>query len=454
MRRRLACVIALSLLAALFVSALGSRQITKSGGATSRAAALDASSAREQQIAQAAEALRSQMIAQRRDFHMHPELSNREERTSRIVAERLRALGLEDVRTGVGRYGVTALLKGARPGPVVAVRADMDALPIRETNDVPYKSLTPGVKHACGHDVHTTVELGVAEVLSKMRGEINGTIKFIFQPAEEGAPPGEEGGAALMIKEGALENPRPQAIFGLHTEPNLQVGQMGYQVGPAMASSDTFTITIHGKDAHGAQPQLGIDAVVVASEAVLALQHIRSRRIDPLEPLVITVGTIQGGKRFNIIAGEVKMTGTMRTLNDQVRERAQALMKETLLSVTAAYGATFELTFENGNPVTYNEPSLVERTLPTIKRVVGDSNTVSLKPFMPAEDFAHYQKVVPGFYYFLGVGNRAKGISAGWHTPEFDVDEESLVIGVKVMSNVLLDYLDQHQIPAGGAARP
>ena len=445
-RRRIACVLAVALLMALIVSAASERRIDGSS------AAARAASTREQQVAQAAEAMRSQLISQRRDFHMHPELSNREERTARIVAERLRALGLEDVRTGVGRHGVTALLKGAKPGPVVAVRADMDALPIQETNDVPYKSLTPGVKHACGHDAHTTIELGVAEVLSKMRGEIAGTIKFIFQPAEEGAPTGEEGGARLMIKEGALENPRPQAIFGLHTEPNLQAGQVGYQAGPAMASSDTFSIVIRGKDSHGAQPQMGIDSIVVASEAVLALQHIRSRRIDPLEPLVITIGTIQGGRRFNIIAGEVKMTGTMRTLNEQVRERAQAMMKETLQSVTAAYGATFELTFENGNPVTYNEPALVERMLPTIRRVVGDTNAVALRPFMPAEDFSLYQKVVPGFFYFLGVGNRAKGITAGWHTAEFDIDEESLVVGVKVMSNVLLDYLDQHSAATSNAA--
>src|ERR1051325_8748791 len=445
-RRRIACVLAVALLMALIVSAASERRIDGSS------AAARAASTREQQVAQAAEAMRSQLISQRRDFHMHPELSNREERTARIVAERLRALGLEDVRTGVGRHGVTALLKGAKPGPVVAVRADMDALPIQETNDVPYKSLTPGVKHACGHDAHTTIELGVAEVLSKMRGEIAGTIKFIFQPAEEGAPTGEEGGARLMIKEGALENPRPQAIFGLHTEPNLQAGQVGYQAGPAMASSDTFSIVIRGKDSHGAQPQMGIDSIVVASEAVLALQHIRSRRIDPLEPLVITIGTIQGGRRFNIIAGEVKMTGTMRTLNEQVRERAQAMMNETLQSVTAAYGATFELTFENGNPVTYNEPALVERMLPTIRRVVGDTNAVALRPFMPAEDFSLYQKVVPGFFYFLGVGNRAKGITAGWHTAEFDIDEESLVVGVKVMSNVLLDYLDQHSAATSNAA--
>jgi amidohydrolase len=406
--------------------------------------------ARDQRVAAAAESLRGQLVAQRRDFHMHPELSNREERTSRVVAERLRALGLTDVKTGVGKYGVTALLVGARPGPVVAVRADMDALPIQEVNDVPYKSLTPGVKHACGHDVHTTIELGVAEILSKMKDEIHGTIKFIFQPAEEGAPAGEEGGAKLMIKEGALDNPRPQVIFGLHTEPNLQAGQIGYQVGPAMASSDTFSITIHGKSSHGAQPQLGVDAVVVASQCVLALQNIRSRRIDPLEPLVITVGTIHGGDRFNVIAGEVKMTGTMRTFNEQVRERSIAMMRETLQNVTAAYGATFEMNLTDGNPSTYNEPSLVEETLPTIRRVVGEKNAVPLKPFMPSEDFSAFQKVVPGFYYFLGVGNRERGITAGWHTPDFDVDEESLVWGVKVMSNVLLDYLEHH---AGDARR-
>jgi len=400
---------------------------------------------REGRIAQVVESLRPQLIAQRRDFHMHPELSNREVRTARVVAERLQALGFDEVKTGVARHGIVAVLKGGKPGGVVAVRADMDALPILETNDVPYKSRTPGVKHACGHDVHTTVALGVAEVLSKKRAEISGTVKFIFQPAEEGAPVGEEGGATLMIKEGALDNPRPQAIFGLHTEPNVQAGQIGYHSGPAMASSDTFSITVRGKGAHGAQPQMGVDAVVVAAECVLALQHIRSRRIDPLEPLVITLGTIQGGTRFNVIAGEVKMTGTMRTLNERVRERAIALMRETLANVTAAYGATFELSMEGSNPVTYNEPSLVEETLPVMRRVVGAENTLALKSFMPAEDFAHYQKLIPGFYYFLGVGNRAKGITAGWHTSDFDVDEESLVVGVNVMSNVVLEYLDRHK---------
>jgi amidohydrolase len=316
-----------------------------------------------QQIAQAAESMRAKLVEQRRDLHMHPELSNREERTARIVAERLKALGLE-VKTGVARHGVVALLKGAKPGPVIAVRADMDALPIQENIDVPYKSKNAGVKHACGHDVHTTVQLGVAEVLSRMRDQIAGTIKFIFQPAEEGAPPGEEGGATLMIKEGALENPRPQAIFGLHVMPNIEVGQIGYNSGPAMASSDRFVITIRGKKVHGAYPHDGIDTVVIAAQCVSALQTIRSRRINTMEPLVITIGSIHGGNRFNIIADEVVLEGTMRTLSEEVRSRAQEMMRETLAGITSAYGAKFDMEFDKPNPVTYNEPKLVEEMLP------------------------------------------------------------------------------------------
>jgi amidohydrolase len=435
MRRKLAPIFALALLLALLTPILPqSLSINRSRF----------DSAREQRIAQAAETLRPQLIAQRRDFHMHPELSNREERTSRIVAERLRALGLTDVKTGVGKYGVTALLVGAKPGATIAVRADMDALPIQEVNDVPYKSQVAGVKHACGHDAHTTVGLGVAEVLSKMRGEISGTIKFIFQPAEEGAPAGEEGGAKLMIKEGAMDNPRPSAIFGLHTLPSIEAGQIAYHSGAAMAASDRFFITIKGKSSHGAQPHTGVDAVVIAAESVMALQTIHSRRIDPQEALVITIGQIQGGRRYNIIADEVKMEGTMRTFNEDVRQRAQGLMRETLANVTAAYGANFDLKFEENGALTFNEPKLVEETLPTIRRVVGNQNLLSIKPFMPAEDFSYFQKIAPGFYYFLGVGNRARGINASWHTADFDIDEESLVVGVKVMSNVLLDHLDRH----------
>lgn len=404
--------------------------------------------ARDQSIAQAAERLRDSLIATRRHLHMHPELSNREEQTARLMAERLRALGLEEIKTSVGRHGVTALLRGTRPGPVVAVRADMDALPIQENIDVPYRSQNAGVKHACGHDVHMTVQLGVAEVLSKMRDQISGTIKFIFQPAEEGPPAGEAGGAPLMIKEGALENPRPSAIFGLHVMPNVEVGQISYNSGPAMASSDRLSITVRGKKVHGAYPHDGVDAIVAAAACVTALQTIRSRRIDTTEPFVLSIGMMQGGNRFNIIADEVKLEGTVRTLSEDVRQRVHEQIKQVVSGVAASHGAVAEVKIQDAAAVTYNEPQLVEETLPTISRVVGPTNVASRKPQMGAEDFSYFQKVIPGFYYFLGVGNRTKGITAMIHTPEFDVDEESLVIGVKVMSNVLLDYLDRHATSA------
>lgn len=395
------------------------------------------------EIARLAEGLMPKLIETRRDFHMHPELSNREERTSRVIAEKLKALGFDEVKTGIGRHGVVGLLKGKLPGPVVAVRADMDALPIQETIDVPYKSKNDGVKHACGHDVHMTVQLGVAEVLSRMRDRIRGTVKFIFQPAEEGAPAGEEGGAGLMVRQGVLENPKPSAIFGLHVMPNIEVGQVGYNIGPAMASSDRFAITIRGKKVHGAYPHDGIDTIVVASECVMALQSIRSRRINTQEPLVITIGSMHGGNRFNIIADEVRLEGTMRTLNEDVRSKAIAMMKQTLAGVTSAYGASFEIDMGDNNPVTYNEPALVEATLPVMRRVLGEANLIATRPQMGAEDFSMYQQVIPGFFYFLGVGNKSKGITAMIHTPEFDVDEKSLMIGVNLMTNVLIDYLER-----------
>ncbi len=397
------------------------------------------------EISRAAEALRPQLVEWRRDFHMHPELSNREERTARVIAERLRAMGLDDVKTGVARHGIVALLKGTKPGPVVAMRADMDALPVEETLDVPYKSKNPGVKHACGHDVHMTVALGVAQILSGRRDLVHGTVKFIFQPAEEGPPEGEEGGATLMIREGALENPRPRAIFGLHTNPQLEAGQLGYHSGAAMAASDRFTITIRGKKVHGAQPHLGVDPVVVAAEAVMALQTIPSRRIDATQPLIISVGTIHGGNRFNIIADEVRMSGTVRTHDEEVRRRVPELMRQILAGVTASHGASFELDWDPRAASVYNDPALVSETLPAMKQVLGERNVNSLAPFMVSEDFSFFQQVAPGFFYFLGVGNKAKGIAAAWHTPDFDVDEESLVIGTKVMTSVLADYLDRHR---------
>jgi amidohydrolase len=408
------------------------------------AAEPQAASPRERKISTAAESLRAKLIEQRRDFHMHPELSNREVRTARVIAERLRELGLDEIKTNVAHHGIVALLKGNKPGPVVAVRADIDALPINETMDVPYKSQNPNVKHACGHDVHATVQLGVAEVLSKMRDEIPGTIKFIFQPAEEGPPAGEEGGAPLMIKEGALENPKPLAIFGLHTSTEVEVGKVGVRAGPAQASSDMFDITIKGKMSHAAKPEKGIDSILVASECVMALQSIKSRRIETFEPMIITVGTIHGGNRRNIISPEVKMEGTIRTLSEDVRSRVKDLMKQTLDGVTSAYGATYDLQIIEGTVVVVNDPKLVENTLPAMRRAIGATNVIEVPQRMGAEDFSYFQKVVPGFYYRLGSGNPKKGIIAEAHTPEFDVDEECIVVGTKVMANVLVDFLERN----------
>ena len=399
---------------------------------------------RGREVARAAESLREKLVAQRRDIHQNPELSNQEERTARVVAEHLRALGVDTVKTGVARNGVVATIRGALPGPCVAIRADMDALPIQEGRDVPYKSRNAGVMHACGHDVHTTVQLGVAEVLVGLRGRIRGTVKLIFQPAEEGDPTGVECGARLMIKEGVLEDPRPLAIFGLHSDPHIQAGKIGFTSGSTMASSDRFIVTVEGKMAHGAWPEEGIDAVMVAAECVTALQTIRSRRIDTRDPLVVTVGSIHGGNRHNIIADSVTLDGTVRTLSEPVRLRVKGLLKEILEGTAAAHGARVKLDYRDTLPVTSNDPALVEETLPSIRRTVGDSNLVARKPVMGGEDFSFYQKVVPGFFYWLGVGNEARGIASMLHTHTFDVDEECLVVGVKVMSTIVLDYLDRH----------
>ncbi|MBI4470337.1 MAG: amidohydrolase [Acidobacteria bacterium] len=396
----------------------------------------------DRHVTSATEQMRTKLVETRRDFHRHPELSNREERTSRRVAERLRALGLE-VRIGVARHGVIGILKGGRPGPVVAVRADMDGLPIDETLDVPYRSQTAGVKHACGHDAHMTVGLGVAELLAGVKERLPGTVKFLFQPAEEGPPEGEEGGARLMVKELALENPRPVAIFGLHVMPTIEVGSIGYNSGPAMAGADRFLITIRGKKVHGAYPHQGVDAVVVAAQAVTALQTIRSRRIDTQEPIVISIGSIHGGNRFNIIADEVKLEGTVRALDEEVRAQVRAMMHQTLKGVTESFGATYELKVSEGGAVTYNDPALVAEMLPTLKRVAGANRVISPRPQMGAEDFSYYARIIPGFFYFLGVGNPSRGITAMIHTPEFDIDEDALVVGVKVMSSMVLDFLER-----------
>jgi amidohydrolase len=399
--------------------------------------------AQEPLIAKIAAELKPSLVACRRDLHQHPELSNREERTARAVADKLRGLGWE-VRTGVGRYGVVALLRGGRPGEVVAARADMDALPIDETMEVPYRSQVKGVKHACGHDAHVAILLGTAEVLSRMKATLPGTVKLIFQPAEEGAPTGEKGGARYMIEQGALDNPRPRAIFGLHVMPDLETGRIGWISGAAMASSDRFTLTIKGRSSHGAWPHQGTDAVMIASEAALALQTIRSRKIDPMEPMVLTLGMVRGGRRFNIIADEVTFEGTVRALDDNVRSRIKSLMDETLRGVTSAHGSSYTITWDDAALVTYNAPALVEETLPAMRRAAGEANVLPARSRMVAEDFSYFQKQLPGFFFFLGVRNEAKKITAMNHTPEFDIDEEALPLGVRVMTTILVDHLERH----------
>jgi amidohydrolase len=401
-----------------------------------------ADSARDALVAREAQAMRLKLVELRRDFHMHPELSNREVRTGQTIAARLREIGFDRVKTGVALNGVVAVLEGGRPGPVVAIRADMDALPVDETIDVPYKSRNPGVKHACGHDIHMTVQLGVAGLLSKLRDRIPGTVKFIFQPAEEGPPRGEEGGARLMVKQGVLDAPAPQAIFGLHATPALEAGTVGYAPGPMLASGDRFVIRIRGKKSHGAWPHQGIDTAVIASEAVLALQSIRSRRIDPLQPMVLTIGSIHGGNRFNILADEVVMEGTVRTLDEDVRGKVRGLMREVLEGVAKAHGATAELDYETLYSVTSNDVALTARMLPVLERTLGARNVILQKPVMGAEDFSEFQKKIPGMFYWLGTANREKGISAGLHTADYDADENSLVTGVIAMTSLVWDYLE------------
>jgi len=403
----------------------------------------EAQPSRAARIAEAAEALRPKLVELRRDFHRHPELAYHEERTARLVAEQLRALGFDEVRTNLARHGVVALLKGARPGPVVAVRADLDALPISETNDLPYRSTVPGVMHACGHDAHTAIALGVAEVLSQMRGQLPGSVKFLFQPAEEAGPATEPSGAYLMVRDGALERPRPLAIFALHTAPELEVGTIGYRSRPAQAAITVFALTVRGEAVSGLAPQRRANAILAAAQCVSALQSMQGRRLDAFEPVVLTIGTIHGGDRpFNSPA-EVKMGGSFRTFSEEAHSRVTERMREALTGVTAACGVAFDLQFNPATSVVVNNPGLVAESLPSLRRAVGVTNVLEIPRRMGGEDFSCYAQVVPGFLFRLGSSNRAKGITAEAHTPAFDIDEDCLVVGVKAMATVLADFLDR-----------
>jgi amidohydrolase len=404
---------------------------------------------RDAEIAAAVEQFAPQAIEYRHQIHQNPELGNREVETAALVAAHLESLGIP-VQTGIAHTGVVGVLEGGLPGPVVAVRADMDALPVTEDTPYPFASTVRttylgqevGVMHACGHDIHVAVQMGVASVLASMRDEIPGTIKFIFQPAEEGPPPGEEGGAELMVQEGVLEDPRPQAIFGLHTFAELEVGTIGFTVGPALAAVDHFRITIQGQQAHGAQPHLSVDPVVMASQAVMALQTIRSRNVYALEPSVVTVGMIHGGERFNIIPAQVRLEGTVRTYSPEVRDTVERRMDEILAGITQAGGGSYVLDYERGTPATINDAELADMMLPTVTRLVGEENFEELDPTMGGEDFAYFANEVPGFFFRLG--QVAPGTtSGGHHTPTFQADDSSVPIGMRVMTALLLDYLSQ-----------
>lgn len=410
-------------------------------GAFALAAALAA--APDADIDAAVRAMTPRLVETRRDLHMNPELGNRETRTSALVADRLRALGLQ-VRYPVAKTGVVGILKGGRPGRVVALRADLDALPIEERNDVPYKSHVPGVKHACGHDGHTTIVLGVAEVLSGLKARLPGTVVFLFQPAEEGPPEGEKGGAPLMIEEGVLDDPKVEAIFGLHMDPLFDVGTIGWAKGPIYASSDRFVVTVTGKKTHGAYPQTGIDPIPVAAEIVQALQLIVSRQTDTLDPKVLTIGSIHGGNRNNIIADDVVLDGTIRTLDAAVRKDLKERMARTVEGVAAADGASAKIRWVGeGNPPTVNDATLARASVKALERATGPGRTIEVRPQMGAEDFAHYALRVPGFYVKLGVRNEAKGITAMVHTEDFDMDEAVLPLGVRAMTNVIWDFLSR-----------
>ncbi|MEE8127539.1 MAG: amidohydrolase [Nitrospinaceae bacterium] len=386
-------------------------------------------------------------IKMREQIHQNPELGNREFKTAEMVANHLRSLGME-VKTGIGHTGVIGLLKGGKPGTVVAVRADMDALPVTEDTPYAFKSTARttyggkevGVMHACGHDIHTSVQLGVASVLAEMREDIPGTIKFIFQPAEEGPPPGEEGGADLMLKEGAFNDPRPSAVFGLHSYAHMESGKIGYTPGPALAAVDQFIIKIRGKQAHGAQPQLSVDPIVMASQVVTALQTIRSRNLHPLQPSVVTVGIFRGGERFNIIPAEVHLEGTVRTYDPEVRDQVEKRMNELVAGITSAYGGTYDLNYDRGTPATINNLELTKKMVPTLYKVMGKENVLEIEPTMGGEDFAYFANEVPGFFYRLGMVKPGTE-SGGHHTPNFMADNSCVPIGMKAMSMLLLDYL-------------
>ena len=401
------------------------------------------------QIDQKAKAIQSKLVEWRRYIHQHPELGNREVNTEKFIADHLTALGIE-VKTGVAKTGVVGILKGAKPGPVIALRSDMDALPIKERVDVPFKSTvtaeylgqTVPVMHACGHDSHIAMLLGTAEVLSSIKNELQGTVKFIFQPAEEGPPGNEEGGAPLMVKEGVMDNPKVDVIFGLHIESKIEIGRIEYKPGAFMASSDWFTIKVKGKGAHGASPWAGIDPIVISAQIINGLQQIVSRQMELTKaPVIITVGKITGGVRNNVIPEECTMDGTIRTLDSKMQKEVWERIKTTVTKIAEASGATADVTIDTKTLVTYNDTSLVRMMVPSLAKA-SNGNLGERAWVTGSEDFSYYGEKAPALFFYLGgmpKGNDPQK-APDHHTPDFYIDDSMLYVGVKAFCNLVFDY--------------
>lgn len=405
-------------------------------------------------ISIAADKIEDKVIAWRHDIHQNPELGNREFRTADLIAKHLKSLGLE-VQTKVGITGVVGILKGAQPGPVVALRADMDALPVQEKNDLPYASKVKTtyngqetyVMHACGHDGHVAILMGVAEILSGMKNELKGTVKFIFQPAEEGAPKGEEGGAELMVKEGVLENPKVDVIFGLHMDAGTEVGKISYRPAGIMAGVNDMKITVKGKPAHGSSPWVGIDPIVVSAQIINNLQTIVSRNINLTEnAAVVTIGAINGGNRSNIIPEQVEMLGTVRTFTNDDETLIASRIRQIVENTAEAYGTTaiLELPYASRYPVTFNDVTLTAKMLPTLEKSAGKDNVVLMAPITGAEDFSFFAQKVPGLFFFIGGLTKGKDpkTAGDHHTPQFLIDDAAFKTGVNVMCNLVFDYME------------
>ncbi|MBI3139964.1 MAG: amidohydrolase [Sphingobacteriales bacterium] len=399
----------------------------------------------------AAARIESKCIAWRHDLHQHPELGNRETRTAKIIADHLRSLGLE-VQEKIGKTGVVGIVKGAKPGPCIGLRADMDALPVVERVQLPYSSTVKstyngqavGVMHACGHDTHVSILMSVAEILAGMKNELSGSVKFIFQPAEEGPPEGEEGGAPLMVKEGVMDNPRVDVIFGLHIESDIEAGKIEYKPGAFMASSDWFTIKVKGKGSHGSQPWKGIDPIQIAAQIITGLQSVVSRQSELTRaPVVITVGKIQGGVRSNIIPEECVMEGTIRTLDSKMQEEVHEKIKWTAEKIAEASGAKAEVTIDTKTLVTYNTPELVRKMLPSLEKAAGPENVKERNWVTGAEDFSYYGTKAPAFFFYLGGMPKGKDPSTAppHHTADFYVDDSGMKTGILAFCQLVIDYM-------------